>query len=497
MMSGRAAADWAGDEQIAAAAMSVVLMASDSSLTEAQIADFREYAEKYFDRHGENASITQIQVEEDNLDALIEFMRSGDGRQHALEELSREVRAGRFPLAVLTEVAGRTCTESLIRRDLGYVMAVDDDRGLGEEAARAALGGRCVIDTTSLVVASWTGHPFKKLAAHMDSVIVPVPLREDVARARTTLAMRSTATLGWDTRHQRPVVSEISPEEAQGYADEVEKVWADVKGLQVTPVADAKRGARWISAITVAQELGLSVWADDVAMRHFARSMGVPAFGSLDLVREFEDDAGVAAAVASFRENRVVDLSIDEPWHVLANRADWKIDSPFAIAISRPTAWRNIPEAFTEFRSFFRRRPNDMDPERIAIWAHLAANGLAMATAPSARPKVVSALLAWVIFFADPFFTGSHNGAGLVDGAKLPEEAGRVTELIIAAAEGLRDRHYPDGPALEPLVDILCRGLFDSVGPQATSRIVAALVDRLEEETGSRAFAAYIQSVGK
>lgn len=493
----RAAADWADDEQIAAAAMSVVLMAPDSSFTEAQIADFREYAEKYFERHGEDASITQIQVEDDNLDALIEFMRSGDARQQALEELSREVRAGRFPLALLTEAAGRTCTESLIRRDLGYVMAVDDDRGAGEEAARAALGGRAVVDTTALVVASWTGHPFKKLAAHMDSVIVPVPLREDVARARTSLAMRSTATLGWDTRHQRPVVSETSPEEAQGYADAVETVWADVQRLQVAPVADATRRDRWLSAITVAQELGLPVWADDVVMRRFARSMGVPAFGSLDLVRAFEDDAGVAAAVASFRENRVVDLSIDEPWHGLANRAEWRVDSPFTIAISRPAAWRNIPGAFTEFRSLIRLRPNDMDPERIAIWAHLAANGLAMATVPPARPKVVSALLAWVIFFADPFFTAAREGAGAVDGAKLPIEAGRVTEFIITAAEDLRDRHYPGARALEPLVDILCRGLLDSVGPEATSRIVAALVDRLEDETGSRVFAAYIQSAGK
>lgn len=493
----RAAADWADDEQIAAAAMSVVLMAPDSNFTEAQIADFREYAEKYFERHGENASIIQIQVEDDNLDALIEFMRSGDARQRALEELSREVRAGRFPLAVLTEAAGRTCTESLIRRDLGYVMAVDDDRGAGEEAARDALGGRAVVDTTALVVASWTGHPFKKLAAHLDSVIVPIPQREDVARARSSLAMRSTATLGWDTRQQRPVVSETSPEEAQEYADAVEKVWADVQGLQVAPVANSTRRDRWLSTITVAQELGLPVWADDIVTRRFARSMGVPAFGSLDLVRAFEDDAGVAAAVASFRENRVVDLSIDEPWHGLANRAEWKTNSPFAIAISRPAAWRNIPEAFTEFRSLIRLRPNDMDPERTATWAHLAANGLAMATVPPARPKVVSALLAWVIFFADPFFTAAREGAGSVDDADLPEAAGRVTELIISAAEDLRDRHYPGARALEPLVDVLCRGLLDTVGPEASSRIVAALVNRLEDEIGSRVFAAYIQSVGK
>jgi nucleoside phosphorylase len=493
----RAAADWAEDEQIAAAAMSIVLMAPDSSFTDAQIADFRDYAERYFERHGENASIKQIQIEDDNLDPLFEFLRSGDARHQALEELAREVRAGRFPLAVLTEAAGRTCTESLIRRDIGYVLAVDEDAGAGELAARTALGKRVVVDTTALVVASWTGHPFKKLAAHFDSVLVPAPLREDIARARSSLAMKSTATLGWDSRLQRPVVSETSPDVAQAHADAVEQVWLDVQGVQVAPVADATRRDGWLSAITVAQELALPVWADDVALRRLARSMGVGAFGSLDLVRVFEDEAGMAAAVAASRENRVVDLPIDDPWHELATTAEWRTESPCALAISRPAAWRDIPAAFKEFRSLIWRRPNDMDPERTAIWAHLAANGLAMATVPPARPAVVSALLAWVIFFADPFFTVARESEGPVDGAELPEEAGRVTELIITAAEELRDRHYPGADALEALVDVLCRGLFDSVGPEATSRIVAALVNRFDDELGSRVFAAYIKSVGK
>ncbi|KQY47975.1 hypothetical protein ASD18_12170 [Cellulomonas sp. Root137] len=493
----RAAADWADDEQIAAASMSVVLMAPDKNFTDSQIADFRAYAEGYFERHGENASITQIQIEDDNLEPLVEFLRSGDAQQQALEELAIEVRAGRFPLAVLTEAAGRTCTESVIRQDLGYVMAVDDDGGVGEASARAAIGRRVVVDTTALVVASWTGHRFRKLAAHFDSVMVPAPMREDVARARTSLAMKSTATLGWDIRRQLPVVIHTSLEEAQAHADAVELVWSEVNDLRVAPVADATERDRWLSPITVAQELGLPLWADDSVMRQFARSMGVPAFGSLDLVRVLEDEAGVAAAVASLRQHRVVDLPIVEPWDVLASEAEWKAESPFAIAISRPAAWSNIPQAFTEFKSIILHRPQAMSPETIALWAYLAANGLAMATVPAARPRVVSALLAWVIFFADPFFTAAREGAGSVDDADLPNDAGRVTELVIAAAEDLRERHYKEAESLGPLVDILSQGLLDSMGPEATSRVVAALVDLLGDEIGGRVFAAYIQSVGK
>lgn len=492
----RAAADWANDEQIAAAAMSVVLMAPDSSFTETQIAEFREYTEKYFVRHGENASITQIEIEEDNLDPLIEFLRSRGARQKALHELANNVRSGQFPLAVLTEAAGRTTTESLIRRDLGYIMAVDDYAGCGEQAARDALGCRVVVDTTAIVVAPWTGRPFRRLAAHLDAVIVPAPLREDIARARSSLAMRSTRTVGWDTRQQRPVVSETTAEEAKAHADAAEQVWDDVQGLQVAPATDATRRDRWLSAITVAQELGLPVWADDVAMRRFARSMGIPAFGTLDLIRAFAEEDDIADAVASFREHRVVDLPIDEPWHSLASMARWNANSPFALALSRPAAWRNIPESFNEFRALIRLRPNYVDAQQIAMWAHLAANGLALATILPARPKVVSALLAWVIFFADPFFTAVHAGAEGIRRENLPEDAGRITELIVGAADDLRDQYYPGVDALGPLVDVLCRSLLDTAGPEATSRIVAALVGRIGDETGSRVFAAYIQSAG-
>lgn len=493
----RAAADWAEDEQIAAAAMSLVLMAPDANFNEAQIDAFREYSEKYFDRHGENASIKQIQVEDDNLEPLFELLRSGEDRQQKLETLTHEVRAGKFPLAVLTAAAGRTTTESLIRRDLGYVMAVEDDGGVGEQTAREAIDGRVVIDTTAIVVGPWTGHAFRKLASNFENVVVPGPLRDDIARARSSLAMRSTTTLGWDTREQRPSISETSEEEAQRYSDAAEQVWADLQGLQVEPVNDATRSDRWLSAITVAQQLGVPVWIDDIVLRRFARSMGIPAFGSLDLVRAFGADEEVAEAVASFRRNRVVDMPIDQPWHSLAKQAEWDSNSAFALAISRPAAWIDIRDAFNEFRSLIRLRPNSMDPLQTATWTHLAANGLAMASVPPARPQVVSALLAWVIFFADPFFTAARDGVDAVTPDALPYDAGRITEMVVGVAENVRDRHYENADALAPLVDILCRGLMDQVGPEATSPIIAALVDRLEPETGSRVFAAYIQSAGQ
>ncbi|MGW8647977.1 phosphorylase family protein [Nocardia salmonicida] len=487
----RAAADWADDEEIAAAAMSVALTTPESNFTEIQVADVRAYTERYFERHGENATITRLNLANNNLDPLVDLLRAGEARQLALEDLADEVRAGRFPLAALAEAAGRTTTEVLIRRDLGCILAVEDDAGLGEQTARAALESRVVVDTTALVVAPWAGRPFNKLAANFDAVILPAPLREDIARARTALAMKSTATLGWDSRAQKPAVTTTSAEIAEEYAAAAEQVWRDAQKLRLSP---APTRDPWQSAIAVAQELGVPVWADDVVIRRLARAVGVGAFGSLDLIRVLGTGAENATAMTGLRANRVVDLVIDQTWRHLVEHADWRIDSPFALAISRPAAWQNKPESFVQFQSMIRHRSTELDPKTIADWAHIAANGLALATAASTRHRAVSALLAWTILAADPFFTVVD---AVIEGAPVPEKAGRTTELIISAADALHARHYPAADALALIVDILCSGLLDTVGPEATSRIVAALVKHLDRDTGTRVFAAYIQSAGK
>ncbi|WP_280307815.1 caspase family protein [Nocardia abscessus] len=490
----RAAADWSDDEQIAAAAMSVALTAPGSTFTESQIADMREYADKYFERHGENGVLTRVSIENNNLEPLIEILRRGAARQQALEELAERVRSGEVPLAVLAEAAGRTTTESLIRHDLGYILAIEDDAGLGEQTAHAALDGRVVADTTAVVVAPWSGRKFKKLAANFDAVIIPAPLREDIARARSSLARQTTATLSWDTRAQRPSLTTIPPELARAHAEVAERVWADAQGLQIAPFT-ATHLKRWHSAIAVARELGVAVWADDNVIRRLARATGVQAFGSLDLIRVISSHSEISSAVAGFRASRVVDVLIDQPWYRLAEEAEWRIDSPFAIAISRPTAWRNSSEAFAEFQSLIRSRPQDMDPNTLADWAHLAANGLAMATVPTARHRAVSSLLAWTIVAADPFFA-AIQGIDAGDDAKIGDEGGKVTERIIIASDLLCDRYYPAADGLALLVDLLCVGLLNSVEPDLASRIIVNLVQRLDRTIGSRVFAAYIQSAG-
>ncbi|MGN2638278.1 PIN domain-containing protein [Nocardia takedensis] len=483
----RAATDWADDEAISALTMSIAINAPGSTLTENQITSMREHADAHFARHGESGILTRVSMEDNDLGPLIEILRRGESRQKALEELAENVRNGQFPLAVLAEAAGRTTTECLICRDLGYVMAIEDDARLGEQAARAAFDSRIVVDVTALVVARWSGRRFKKLAANFDAVLIPSPLRDDIARARTVLARRTTDTLGWDIRAQRPSLTTISPESAAEYADLAEQVWTDARNLQILPI-EAAHLEQWSSAITAAQQLGIALWADDNVLRRIARATGVQAFGTLDLIRAIGGDSDIIEAEARFRANRVVDLPIDQPWHHCAIEAAWQTDSPFGLAISRPAAWRNIPDALIQFRSLIRSRPDNMDPKTIADWTHLAANGLAAATEPTARHRTVSTLLAWTIVTTDPYFA---TLPGIFDDHQAGDRPGQVTERIIIVSDQLRERYHPAADNLAALLDVLCASLFDSAGPELTSRIIANLARRLDRSIGERLFAAY------
>ncbi|MDJ0424864.1 helix-turn-helix domain-containing protein [Rhodococcus fascians] len=490
----RAAGEWANDEQIAAAAISVILTAPDLTFTELQIADFRDFMEGYFAQHGDNASITQISVADDDLGPLIEFLRNTSPRAQAIEELASHVRDGRFPLAMLAEAAGRTCTESLIRRDLGCVLVASDDTEAGAEAAQAALGGRVLVDTTALVVAPWTGYNFKHFAAHMDSVIIPSSVRQDVARARTSLSMMSTTTLGWDPQEQRPVISESSRESAQSYADEAESVWRDVQRLPVQSVDTSTKRNLWLRIITTAQEMGLPVWADDVVLRRLARSMGVPAFGTLDLIGVIETRNVVEAATSLLRERRVVDLPIHEPWFMLAQQAEWRTDGALALAISRPIAWRDPAKSFDEFRALIRSLPNHTGADDIARWTRSAATGLAISTVPTARPEIVSALLVWTILSTDSFFASIIRNAGLPDTPDIQSDAGSVIEQIIGISDALCLRYYPGATETEPLISALCKFLLASFDPPTVSRAVATLATIIDPATGARIFTSYLKS---
>jgi hypothetical protein len=250
----------------------------------------------------------------------------------------------------------------------------------------------------------------------------------------------------------------------------------------------------WLSAVNYARANGLPLWADDVALRQVARNSGVPAFSSLDLIAAYAGDSDIEAAATSLRANRVVDLPIVRPWHALADQADWDPGSPFAAAIARRYAWRDPEEAFNQFRTMIRLRKQPMEANVIASWTHAAATGLALVTPASTRHRAVSALLAWVLFDSEPFFSPGHLARRAFSGTEFPEGSGELARVLFEVAQHLRIQHYPDADPVEPLVEIFSSVLRETVGPAVASSIMADFAALLGPPLGSLVFAAFLRS---
>ena len=100
--------------------------------------------------------------------------------------------------------------------------------------------------------------------------------------------MRSSGWLGWDPHTERPVFTQHPEEVTERWANQAAALAAALDGCHVRadPPSDndEPRLRIWSAPIRLARELGLSLVADDAALRAVARSEGVAAFGSLQLL---------------------------------------------------------------------------------------------------------------------------------------------------------------------------------------------------------------------
>lgn len=491
-----AAREWVEDREIANLSMGISLTAGNGELSESQVMELRTFAESYFAIYegSEAPAVVRVDVGDD-LEELEKFLRDNDSeaRREQLVKLLRMVTDNVMPVVGLAMVTQRSYAELLLRGGIGLFIAVADDGDLGVETAREAINGQVSVDTSALIVGPLTGVPLKQLIAKFDSVAMAQSLRTDVERARSSFATRSSGTLGYDARAGRPFFTEFSEEETHRYRDGVNELWSAVQRLRTGKIVAEDERATWLGALQYAREAGIPLWADDVAMRKMARETDVPAFGTLDLVHAFADSPGIAAAEAALRTNRVVDLPIEEPWAMHAAASDWETPSAFRTAIARPYAWRDVSQAFAEFRGMVRSRPDELPPEVLAAWVHAACCGLASVTQPGTRPQVVAALLAWTIFETDTLFSPEHLAGRIVNDADVPDGAGAVSQMMFEVADHLREDYFADGDAMPFVVETLSGVMRESAGPQAAARVMADLATRLSDGLRDRVFGAFLR----
>jgi hypothetical protein len=115
----------------------------------------------------------------------------------------------------------------------------------------------------------------KKLLANFSRILVPAEVLDDAIAAREILNLRSTGRMGWDTRSNRPTLTEINEEQAEALANMAERLVSRMRECDI--VTSRHREVRgqeipeaarpWLVPIEMAKERNLPLLSDDFVLR--------------------------------------------------------------------------------------------------------------------------------------------------------------------------------------------------------------------------------------
>ncbi|MGW0215624.1 DUF4365 domain-containing protein [Micromonospora chokoriensis] len=273
-------------------------------------------------------------------------------QQHA----AAAVHAGQAALGSLSLATGLPYLLSLVDELAGVVPAVDPSDAVTEgelSVAKAAIGGTISIETSSVYLAAAIAQLWPTVRAAFRNVRIAMPAASDILHSHLATNSRAEATAGlaFSATGQLPM-GEMPSEENRSTVARTAATHMAVQDCQLAsvtasvedlPVAPGAATTPWVAAVLVAKQNGIPLYSDDAVLRAWARSQGVPAFGTLALVEALLD-AGTVIPVESvvtklFRGN-VVDLPSPWPLVVQAIESDGPMSPPAGVNLARPALWQ-------------------------------------------------------------------------------------------------------------------------------------------------------------
>jgi len=393
------------EELVATAVMTAFSMPAAEPPDPLLMTKARQLQQQYFENFPDSNLIRAVPIDDD-LTGVKEMLRTQLApNAEMVEQMRRRAMVGQIPISVVTSMLQRSYAEALVCNAIGcYVISSSDDRIIAEEmeAARHALDGTVVIDTTALFLAPVVLGGITELKARFERLLVAAPQRDDILAARASLAMRAVGSLGWDPVSNRPTIVQYDEKLTERWASESERLAAALELCEVVgdlPHDGDPRNRAWTSPIRLARERGASLVADDAALRAAARSEGVATFGSLQLLAALVADGLLPtdALEDSYRrlmEIRAAELPVFARLLHIAEGEDWKPTGYAAFLFTRPSAWIPLSGGWQAYMSLIRALP-DKEPDEVAVWCTSALFGLCLITPPQTVPVVAGALVAW------------------------------------------------------------------------------------------------------
>jgi tetratricopeptide (TPR) repeat protein len=395
-------------------------------------------------------------------------------------DLREQVNDVRLPYGVLATNTGRPYAAALLQRAAGcYPIHPADEEVAHDEvlAARQAVNGPVVVDTSALTVASYLPELWPRLLSTFTQGIMPLPTRIDLVRAADDYRVRPGGMLGWDPRSGQPIATETDDEVHERLQTQSQWMLEATQDLDVLDwprlghlpepdeVGDEASFLPWLAPLDLALARGHPLMADDVVLRMVARSVGVPSFGTVALLYALVDGGAVAAseltdALDELRRQYCVDFPLDLiALNRIGSQDKWA-PGPAAYPFTRRTTWLASDRAYRAWHALCRRAAA-ANPRHVPGWLSAAIYGAARGKEPDQVTTIAAALL---------FSTTLTVGA----------PADIFPDLLAAARSAASDI---GGGDLLPVAITQMLGVMTPVqGPEGSARAVLALAASLDEQ---------------
>jgi hypothetical protein len=431
---------------------------------------------KHSERHGEATSIRMVPASPEDLIAQVKA-EAASRDLSPLRDALDAVFEGRLPVGVLVPITRRSYALINIQRMAGVHVAVasaDEVHELELDAARLAFG-HSVVTEASAILLSESLIQVENIRGRFADILLPQSSRDDIARAamEARSLTASSGSIGWSEEHNQPIFYEYSHKDRAELWARAELLETAARRTTLAVVGDLTlfeglddlHGRPWLAPIQLAHERGLSLWSDDVVLRHLARSVGVSAFGTLAaiealIIREMEIsheakstqllskfEGQQAALVRAALEERVVDIPADLDDIVeLMRRDKCSLDGPAVVPLVRPAWWQWRTDHISDLKRIF-AEVSVCDPELLPGWQIAAMRGLA-ATSPE-NADLAAVILAFVallgfgdVLTVDVAREGLKRAAVLADALGVPDPHDKV----VHAARMLSDMGRLEDP---------------------------------------------------
>ena len=394
------------DERVANSAFTALLMLTSELEFDEDIAGrLAGVSENYFSRYGDAGAVRRFSSTPEDFPAALEAVLapSSGEREALLSDVLQKIRMDQYPLVMLAVSLGRSYAEALVKRAAGYQPAAMPSPDREDEelrAARDALGGPVVIESSAIEVMMSAGlHP-RRVLARFSKTIASAAGRRDAITALTGLRLKGKSFLGWDSAAGRPTLTEVKDEVAEEWFSKA-RVLAGVfeKANCVAVYAGGDRPDAALAALhpfEIAKARGVPLYSDDVVLRSMAASEGVATFGTLGLMKALLADGSITeqdylAGTTNMRWDCIVDFSWNpETLHQLGEASGWQVSPAIAAALSRPAFWADFASAWDNLRPSIVAAAAE---GHLAEWVASAVFGLRTAGAPS---RAVGAFMAVV-----------------------------------------------------------------------------------------------------